>query len=136
MKIVVLGTGYMGAWFSYEFSRRHEVGVYDINSQKTGHLRGVYSLKDLAESQGGRQGFFYKLVDSEVMFFFGLSCSLAAVNISVWGTYHEMNFMFCFINMWICLFYAGYRLELFRTTEFEDEEEYEEYEEEEDLPDA
>jgi hypothetical protein len=52
-------------------------------------------------------------MESEVLFFMGLSCALAAMNISIWGVYHDMSFLYCLVNLLICLAYAGYRLQQF-----------------------
>jgi prephenate dehydrogenase len=49
MRIAVLGTGHMGGWFSHEFSKNHEVAVYDINRQKTEQLNGARLLTDLSD---------------------------------------------------------------------------------------
>ncbi len=68
------------------------------------------SLKDFAVDRGGRESLFFRIVDSDIPFFFGLATALGAINVAVWGVYHEMSFLFCFLNMLICLGYAGYRL--------------------------
>ncbi len=56
MKIAILGTGNMGAWFARELSRQNEVFVYDIDSDKTEMLKNkaevtvidrLSSLKDI-----------------------------------------------------------------------------------------
>jgi len=49
MRIAVIGTGHMGAWFAREFARdRHEVAVFDRNPETT-HNLGLRVLQSLAE---------------------------------------------------------------------------------------
>ena len=45
-------------------------------------------------------------------FLFSLSLGLAAMNISLWGLYHELSFIYCIINASLCLGYGSYRLNL------------------------
>ncbi len=69
------------------------------------------SLKEMALERGGESSPIYKILQTEIPFFYGFCSALGAVNLAVWGVYHEMLFLFCFINMLICLFYVGYRLQ-------------------------
>ena len=55
MKIVVLGTGNMGAWFIKELSVENKIAVFDIDGKKTGQFAGkpnVRIMQDLAEIKG------------------------------------------------------------------------------------
>lgn len=54
MKIAVLGTGYMGAWFIREFSKNHEVAVYDIDKKKAEQLKCAGVLANLSDLQSFR----------------------------------------------------------------------------------
>lgn len=54
MKIAVLGTGHMGAWFIREFSENHEVAVYDIDKQKAEQLKCAGVLANLSDLQAFR----------------------------------------------------------------------------------
>ncbi|MBI3395557.1 MAG: hypothetical protein HY042_06970 [Spirochaetia bacterium] len=68
------------------------------------------SLKDMAVGRGGPDSLLFRIVDTEVPFFFGLSVGLASINIAVWGVFHEMNFLFSLVNALVCLGYAFFRL--------------------------
>jgi len=48
MKIAVLGAGHMGAWFIREFSKNHEVAVYDIDKEKAEQLKCAGVLANLS----------------------------------------------------------------------------------------
>lgn len=69
------------------------------------------SLREAAEGYGGPDGIPSRLLRAEVPFLIGLTIALGSVSITMWGTYHEMNFLFCGINLGACLAYAGYRLD-------------------------
>lgn len=68
------------------------------------------SFKELAEPGTP----VHKFVKSEVAFFMGLAPGLAAMNLMVWGVHHDISFMYMVINLWICLLYAGFRLQQHR----------------------
>lgn len=68
------------------------------------------SLKELAVDRMGVGGLASRALEAELPYFFGLASALGAINITVWGVFHEMSFLFCAINMILCLVYAGYRL--------------------------
>ena len=67
------------------------------------------SMKELAIDRG-QDNFLGRLLDSEVPYFYGLCTTLAALNLGLWGIYHEMSFLFCLPNAILLLGYAGYRL--------------------------
>ncbi len=46
----------------------------------------------------------------ELLYFFGLGTSLAAINMTLWGIYHEMHFLYVVLNATLCLGYVSYRL--------------------------
>lgn len=69
------------------------------------------SFKDLAQDSGGSSGLLMRLLNTEISLFFGLTCTLAAMNLSVWGVHHQTSFLYALINAVICLLYAGYRLD-------------------------
>lgn len=66
------------------------------------------SLRELA----GSGGMAIRLLATARPLFFGLAIALGAINITVWGLYHETSFLFCLINNILALGYAGYRLDL------------------------
>lgn len=68
------------------------------------------SLKELAVDRMGVGGLASRALEAELPYFFGLASALGAINITVWGVFHEMSFLFSAINMILCLVYAGYRL--------------------------
>jgi prephenate dehydrogenase len=47
MRIAILGAGHMGSWLAREFSKDHEVAVYDKESNKTSPLADTASLIQL-----------------------------------------------------------------------------------------
>ena len=49
MKIAILGTGNMGAWFARELSKNNEVFVYDIDSDKTDMLKNKAEVSIIDE---------------------------------------------------------------------------------------
>ncbi len=63
------------------------------------------------DSVGGQGGPAAQLLRAEVPYFFGLAVGLGALNLTLWGVYHDMNFLFCFTNMVACAAYAGWRLQ-------------------------
>jgi hypothetical protein len=68
------------------------------------------SLKEVAVDRMGVGGLASRALEAELPYFFGLASALGAINVTVWGVFHEMSFLFCAINMLLCLVYAGYRL--------------------------
>lgn len=68
------------------------------------------SIKDVAADQGGPDGILSRLLATETPFFFAFAVALGAMNLTVWGVYHHMSFLFCAINAVLCFVYAGYRL--------------------------
>jgi prephenate dehydrogenase len=52
MKIVILGTGHMGAWLARELSGENEVAVYDIDGRKPAALKNVSRLSHTREIEG------------------------------------------------------------------------------------
>jgi len=69
------------------------------------------SMKEFVSDRMGSDSPISQLLEAEVPYFFGLATALGAINIAVWGIYHEMLFLFCFLNMVIMLAYVGYRLQ-------------------------
>jgi len=69
------------------------------------------SFKDFAMDRGGEQGIFYKILSTEIPFFVGLSVCIASINLTAWGVYHEMSFLFCITDIIVMLGYAGYRID-------------------------
>ncbi len=67
------------------------------------------SLKEI-EFNENRHSFLYHFLSCELLFFLGLSIALPSITIVLWGIYHKMNFLFCLINLILCLSYAFYRL--------------------------
>ena len=69
------------------------------------------ALKDMsAYGDGGSQSWLHRLFRLDLPFFLSLSIGLAAMNLALWGLYHEMNFFYCILNLSLCLGYASYRL--------------------------
>ncbi len=83
------------------------------------------SLRDTALDQGGPDGFPARLASAETPFFFGLAVALGAINLTTWGVYHEMTFLFASINAGLCFIYGGYRLHL--AAQENDDEFYDDY---------
>lgn len=79
------------------------------------------SLREFFMQQGGPAE---RLLDSENLFFIGLTIALAAVHVAVWGVYHDMNFLWNAANMGLCLLYAGYRVDLALNQEIDIDEGY------------
>lgn len=48
MRIAIIGTGNMGAWFARELCKDHEVAVYDIDAEKAKALKNVKVLSELS----------------------------------------------------------------------------------------
>ena len=53
-----------------------------------------------------------KFFRHEFSFLISLSISLASMNIVLWGLYHELLFLYILINVFLCLLYALYRIQL------------------------
>ncbi len=60
---------------------------------------------------------------TEMAFFTAVSCSLAAIPLSIWGVYHQTSFLFSLFNAVIAISYAVIRLRLHRPGEEEFENE-------------
>jgi hypothetical protein len=69
------------------------------------------SFKEFAIERGGENGIFYKILAPEIPFFTGLTVCIASINLTAWGVYHEMSFLFCVVDIVILLGYAGYRID-------------------------
>ncbi|MBI41873.1 MAG: hypothetical protein CMF59_19940 [Leptospiraceae bacterium] len=69
------------------------------------------SFRDLAHDSGGSSGVLMRLLNTEIGVFFGLTTTLASINLTSWGVHHQSSFLFSLINAVICLLYAGYRLD-------------------------
>jgi hypothetical protein len=81
------------------------------------------SLKDVASDQGGGpDGIASRLLATDAPFFFSFAIALGAINLTEWGVYHQMSFLFSAINAGLCFVYAGYRLHTAgRDTNYEEE---------------
>ena len=69
------------------------------------------SFRDLAHDSWESSGMLMRILNTEISLFFGLTCGLAAMNLTVWGVHHQTSFLFSLINAVICLLYAGFRLD-------------------------
>lgn len=69
------------------------------------------SFKDFALDRGGEEGMLFKILSAELPFFVGLSVTIASINLTCWGVFHEMTFLFVLPDMLILLVYAGYRID-------------------------
>ncbi|MBL8021840.1 MAG: hypothetical protein JNM27_19355 [Leptospirales bacterium] len=69
------------------------------------------SFKEFALDRGGEDGMFFRVLSTEIPFFVGLAVTIASINLTSWGVYHEMSFLFCFPDIIILLAYAGYRID-------------------------
>ena len=49
MRIAIIGTGHMGAWFAREMSKKNRVAIYDIDKQKMDQFDNVCCMKNLSE---------------------------------------------------------------------------------------
>lgn len=67
------------------------------------------AFKDISASSQ-KQFWLQGLARLDLPFFISLSVGLAAMNLSLWGLYHEMHFLYCVMNLLLCLGYASYRL--------------------------
>ncbi|MCB1304495.1 MAG: hypothetical protein KDK37_09465, partial [Leptospiraceae bacterium] len=81
------------------------------------------SFRDLARDQGGSSGILMRILNTEIALFFGISCTLAAINLTVWGVHHQTSFLFSLINAVFCMLYAGFRLSQ-KEKALEEEEDY------------
>lgn len=93
-----------------------------------GVLHAIWpSMREFAQDRGGPDGFLARLLDTELPFFFALCVTLASISLSLWGVYHEMNFLFCLVNAALCIAYAMYRLRQAREEAPPDEKGGEDY---------
>ena len=67
------------------------------------------AFKDMSASLQS-QVWLHKLIHLDLPFFLSLSIALGAINLILWGLYHEMHFFYCILNLGLCLSYASYRL--------------------------
>ena len=65
--------------------------------------------ENVALSGTAKNTFLSKLTESDTPFFFGLCVSLGSLNLTLWGIYHDMSFLYCAFNAVICFIYAGFR---------------------------
>ncbi len=72
------------------------------------------SFKDFALDRGGEGGMLFKMLSAEVPFFVGLAVTIASINLTCWGVYHEMTFLFVLPDLLILLGYAGFRIDQIR----------------------
>jgi prephenate dehydrogenase len=49
MRIMILGAGNMGTWFANRLKSEHEIGVYDLNIEKSNRISGVRIFDELPE---------------------------------------------------------------------------------------
>ena len=82
------------------------------------------AFKDVGSRLQG-QPWLQRLSCLDLPFFLSLSLGLAAMNLSLWGLYHEMHFLYCIINISLCVAYASYRLGAEEKKLFKAEEEKE-----------
>ena len=52
------------------------------------------SFRDLARDSGGSSGVLMRLLNTEIGLFFGLTTTLAAINLTSWGVHHQTSFLF------------------------------------------
>ena len=133
LSYLAIGSGVFVAWFlvllggllspdttpSPDHASAHVTNYFFQSVLFPGILHLVWpSIKDVVMDNAGEDSLPFRFFSAEVPFFFGLACALGAVNLTVWGYYHEMSFLFCLINLVLCLVYAGFRV---HTLEADDE---------------
>ncbi|MCE9599667.1 MAG: hypothetical protein K8S54_17035 [Spirochaetia bacterium] len=69
------------------------------------------SFKEFALDRGGESGVLFRVLSTEIPFFVALSVTIASINLTSWGVYHSMSFLFCFPDIILLLVYAGYRID-------------------------
>lgn len=69
-----------------------------------------------------------KFLENDKAFFTGLATALPSISVSNWGVYHELSFLFVFINSVILLTYAAYQVQREKPThEYQTNENSDEY---------
>lgn len=76
-----------------------------------GVLHFIWPLfkENVALSGTSPNAFLKRFTESDVPFFFGLCVSLGSLNLTLWGIYHDMSFLYCAFNAVFCFIYAGIR---------------------------